>query len=297
MEKFTARTKKQELIDYLRAAKVSDKNLMERIRYALKMVKSDITRVRQADLLELAREVLSLSKSTPAPVEASLKPKKTGKKTAPEPVEEDSDAEDEDLDDEDDAEAEEEVPEKKPTKKSKTKALKKNASAVETLPAASTKGVDNLPSAMMFPKEIEHPDLGKLVSCAGHYETYADIIAALEAEKTLYFACYWTKRQIKEFSYEATRMVKAPKNGFPYDLDILTAVIPCETIERIFAMSSYTEALFQFEGEDFKPIEDTDPRSGKKFRVRVSAGLEFEVYRPADEDILTLDDDEEDDEE
>lgn len=294
MEKFTARTKKQELIDYLRAAKVSDKNLMERIRYALSMVKKDITQVRQADLLELAREVLSLSKPSPAPVEASLKPKKTGKKT-PEPVEE-PETEDEDSDDEDEDEVEE-VPEKKPTKKSKTKALKKTASAVETLPAASTKGVDNLPSAMMFPKEIEHPDLGTLVSCAGHYETYAEIIAALEAEKTLYFACYWTKRQIKEYGYETDHLVKTPKDGFPYDLDILTAVIPCETVQRIFAMSSYTEAMFRFEGDDFKPIEDTDPRSGKKFRVRVSTGLEFEVYRPADEELLILDEDEDADEE
>lgn len=294
MEKFTARTKKQELIDYLRAAKVSDKNLMERIRYALSMVKKDITQVRQADLLELAREVLSLSKPSPAPVEASLKPKKTGKKT-PEPVEE-PETEDEDSDDEDEDEVEE-VPEKKPAKKSKTKALKKNASAVETLPPVSNKGYDRVPSAMIFPKEIEHPDLGKLVSCAGHYTTYKEVVAALEAEKTLYFACYWTKRRIKEFEYEFNLEVKTPKNGFPYDLDILTAVIPCETIERIYAMSSYTEAMFRFNGNDFAPVDDVDPRSGKKFSIRVSAGLEFEIYRPADEDILTLDDDEEDDEE
>ena len=77
-----------------------------------------------------------------------------------------------------------------------------------------------------------------------------------------------------------------PKNGFPYDLDIVMAVLPCETIERIFAMSRITEALYRFEGEDFAPVEDVDPRSGDKFQIRVSAGMEFEIYRPADEDIV-----------
>ena len=52
-------------------------------------------------------------------------------------------------------------------------------------------------------------------------------------------------------------------------------------------MSRITEALYRFEGADFKPIEDTDPRSGEKFQIRVSAGMEFEIYRPADEEIVS----------
>ena len=52
-------------------------------------------------------------------------------------------------------------------------------------------------------------------------------------------------------------------------------------------MSLYTEALFRFDGDDFKAVEDTDPRSGKKFRVRVAAGMEFEIYRPEDEEIFS----------
>ena len=155
---------------------------------------------------------------------------------------------------------------------------------------ASNVGADRLPSAKIFPAEIDHPELGKIVACTGAYTTYPEILKALEEEKTLYFACYWTKRQIREYQYAQAKMIdpKVVKNGFPLDLDILMAVLPCETMERVYAMSRITEALFQFEGEDFKPVEDTDPRSGDKFQIRVSAGMEFEIYRPAEEEIVTL---------
>ena len=144
----------------------------------------------------------------------------------------------------------------------------------------------------MFPEEIDHPELGKLIACTGDYTEYADILKALNDEenpKTLYFAAYWTKRHIKEYQYANVKMVnpKTVKNGFPLDLDILMAVLPCETMERVYAMSRYTEALFQFEGEDFQYIEDIDPRGGDKYRIRVSEGMEFEIYRPADEEVVT----------
>ena len=281
MIKITEKTNKQELINFLGEVKVKDKNLMERINYALNMVKKDLTKVAKTDLLELAQEAVALLTPAPAPVEASLKPKKLGKKS-------------EKTEEVDTKEPKKEPKEeKKPAPKTSGKTTAKEADKVaedkkevETIPPVSTKGLDSLPSAKIFPARINHPDLGELVACTGHYTTYKEVLAALEAGKTLYFACYWTKRQIKEFAYEATKMVKAPKEGFPNDLDILMAVLPCETIERVFAMSRYTEALFQFEGEDFMPLEDIDPRSGDRFQIRVSAGLEFEIYRPADEEIL-----------
>lgn len=278
MIKITEKTNKQELINFLGEVKVEDKNLTERIAYAMNMVKKDLTQVAKVDLLDLAKEAVALLTPAPAPVEASLKPKELGKKT-------------EKTEEADTDETEEE--EKKPAPKTsgKTTAKKADKAAedkkeVETIPPVSTKGLDSLPSAKIFPAKMTHPDLGELVACTGHYTNYKEILAALEADKTLYFACYWTKRQIKEFAYEATKMVKAPKEGFPNDLDILMAVLPCETMERVFAMSRYTEALFQFEGEDFMPLEDTDPRSGDKFQIRISAGLEFEIYRPAEEELL-----------
>lgn len=287
--KITEKTTKKGLVDYLKSVKVADKNLAERIDYALKMFGKDQTKVMKTDLFSLVQEAMKALTPAPAPVEASLKPKKksgTAKTEAPAEEEETEEAEAE--------EEAEEVPveEKKPAKKTgKKSSLKKSTKPeVESIPAASNVGIDNLPSAKMFPAEIDHPELGKIVACTGAYTTYAEILKALEEEKTLYFACYWTKRQIREYQYAAAKMIdpKVVKNGFPFDLDILMAVLPCETMERVFAMSRITEALFQFEGEDFKPIEDTDPRSGEKFQIRASAGMEFEIYRPADEEIVTL---------
>lgn len=282
--KITEKTTKQGIIKMLKSTveAVTDSNLKERIEYALKTAAKDLTKVTKADLFELAKEVESLTPA-PAPVEASLKPKNLGKKS-PQKVEE---TQEEDSNDSEEP-AEEEAP--KPAQKSKKTPPKVKKSAekkteVESLPAASNVGVDNLPSAKMFPAEIDHPDLGKLIACPGKFTSYAEVLEALNAEKTIYFAAYWTKRQIREFQYAQAKMVnpETVKNGFPFDLDILMAVLPCETMERVFAMSRYTEALFQFEGEDFKMIEDTDPRSGTKFQIRVSAGMEFEIYVPEEE--------------
>lgn len=298
----TEKTTKQGFVKFLKEyldSPIVDKNLSDRIQYALDMFSKDMTKVAKSDLRELAEEAVNalkaLTPATPAPVEASLKPKKSGAKKpvkAEEPAEEVEETTEEETAVAEEAPAE---PEKKPGKKKsslkKSDKDSKKKTEVETLPAASNVGADFLPSAKMFPAEIDHPELGKIVACTGAYTTYAEVLKALEEEKTLYFAAYWTKRQIREFQYAAVKMIdpKVVKNGFPLDLDILMAVLPCETMERVFAMSRITEALFQFEGEDFKYIEDTDPRSGDKFRVRVSAGMEFEIYRPAEEEITTID--------
>lgn len=299
--KITEKTTKQGFVtilkDYLKS-NVVDKNLSERIQYALDMFAKDMTKVSKTDLRDLAVEAVEALKAltpapaSPAPVEASLKPKKSGAKK---PVKAEEPEETEEAEEEaEEAPAEEVKPDpKKSGKKSSLKKSNKDSkkkTEVESLPAASNVGVDRLPSAKMFPAEIDHPELGKIVACTGAYTTYAEILKALEEEKTLYFACYWTKRHIREYQYAQAKMIdpKVVKNGFPLDLDILMAVLPCETMERVFAMSRMTEALFQFEGEDFKPVEDTDPRSGDKFQIRVSAGMEFEIYRPAEEEVVTL---------
>lgn len=304
--KITEKTTKKGLVDYLKSSKVQDKNLAERVKYAVTMFGKDQTKVLKDDLFNLAKEVMQSlvpvqEVLAPAPVEASLKPKKTGGLTkvnkSEEPVEEVTEAE-EAEEETAPAKTEVEIPadatEKKPAKKSSLKKSSKDSKKtpeVETLPAATNVGTDKLPSATMFPAEIDHPELGKLIACTDAYTTYGEILKALEEEKTLYFACYWTKRHIREYQYAQTKMVDAKivKNGFPLDLDIAMAVLPCETMERLYAMSRITEALYCFEGEDFSPIEDTDPRSGKKFRVRVSAGMEYEIYRPADEEVSTID--------
>ena len=147
-----------------------------------------------------------------------------------------------------------------------------------TIPASKAM----LPIAKFFPEEIEHEDLGKLVAVPNKFKTYKELFKALEEGKTIYFACYWTARQIKEYDYAGSRMVKCPKS-FPHDLDLLVACVPCERVQRVWCMSQYTEAMFMFEGDSLEPVEDTDPKTGEKFKIRVSSGMEFELYVPEDE--------------
>lgn len=273
-------TKKEmlEALSKVNTKSIKDENLVSRLKYTLAHAKSALYN----DVAELADEVskalVSAQKAkAPAPIEASLKaPAKKGVKAPAKKTV--SKEETEEI-----AEAPVKGTKKSDTKKKVAKKSAEKKAEIETLPAASSAGVDKLPQATMFPAVIEHEDLGKLVACTGKYTTYAEIFEALEADKTLYFAGYWTKRHIKEYRYSEIHNVKAPKNGFPHDLDIAMAVVPCETVERVYAMSRYTEAMYRFEGEDFQYLEDTDPRSGKKFRIRVSAGMEFEIYAPADE--------------
>ena len=283
--KITEKTTKKSLIDYLKSVKVKDKNLAERISYAVKMFSKDQTKVMKNDLFDLVQEVMSVL--TPAPVEASLKPKKKSGLTKvhkSDEVGEEASASDDDEEDEDEAPVE-----KKTGKKSSLK--KSNKVVVETAPPMSNVGVDCLPHAKRFPEEIDHPELGKIVACTGAYTTYAEVLKALEQNKTLYFACYWTKRHIREYRYAELYAVnpETVKGGFDYDLDIAMAVLPCETVERVFAMSRITEALYRFDGHDFEPVEDVDLQTKEKFMIRVTGGTEFEVYRPADEEVVTID--------
>lgn len=175
-------------------------------------------------------------------------------------------------------EEEEEKPVKKTAKSGKKKPTLKKKKVEESTPASKAM----LPIAKFFPEEIEHEDLGKLVAVPDKFKTYEELFKALEEGKTIYFACYWTARQIKEYDYAGSRMVKCPKS-FPHDLDLLVACVPCERVQRVWCMSQYTEAMFMFEGDSLEPVEDTDLKTGEKFKIRVSSGMEFELYVPEDE--------------
>lgn len=243
-------------------------NLRERIGYTLEAYNKDTASVPKDELLSLVDEVLAIA--NPKPVEASKKPLKLDRKS--EKTEEPAD----------EAEKTEEK-KSKPVKKSKASAQKsEKVDEMQTNAPATNVGVDNIPSAKVFPKEIDHESLGKLIAVPHKYHDYAELVEAINNEKTIYIAAYWTKRQIREFNYDAGYSVKSPKNGFPHDLDIAQAVLVCSSMDRLYAMSSYTEALYRFEAEDFNPLEDTDA-NGNKFAVRVSMGMEFEIYVPADD--------------
>lgn len=278
---FNGKSKKHELLDYIiaTAKQVKDKNLISRINYALKKANEDLEAVGRSDLYSLAKEIEAAIAATPAPVENSpkLKAPKMGDKKLDKKVAEVL-AEDEAAEVEEEPEEEiEETPKKKAPAKEKKPATKKPAvkkPAVETTEGLTTK---ELPLAKIFPKEIDHESLGKLIACPDKYYTVQEIREALDADKTLIFAAYWTKRHIKMMNYAGLFDVPVPKNGFPYDLDTLQALYVCEGIDRIYALSTYTEAMFEFRAEDLVPT-DCEGNDGSKFKMRYSAGMEFEIY-------------------
>lgn len=164
--------------------------------------------------------------------------------------------------------------EKKPSGITRIKKTgEKKESPVKAIPQTEA----SLPVAVMFPAEFEVKDLGKLKAVPDNYKTIADISKAIESGKQFYIATYWTARQIKEYSYAEVNAVK-PIKAFPNDLDILEPVYSCDTVERIWAVSIYTDAMFRFDSDCIQHIEDTNPYTKEKFRVRVSNGMEFELY-------------------
>lgn len=160
-----------------------------------------------------------------------------------------------------------------PTKKgdNKTPAKTKDKSLVKT------ETVGTLPLAVLFPETLEFDKLGKL-KAAPYIKGYDDIAKALDEGKQFFIATYWTLRQIKEFNYSAVHAVKEITKSFTHNLDILEPVYTAETIKRVWAVSTYTDAMFRFDDEDFEHIEETNPYNGEKYRVRVSNGMEFEIY-------------------
>ena len=282
---FNGKSKKHELLDYIitTAKQVKDKNLISRINYALKKANEDLEAVGRSDLYSLAKEIQDAIAATPAPVENSPKlkapkmgDKKLDKKVAEVLAEDEADEAEEEPEEEIEETPQKKAPAKEKTseKKSTTKKPAVKKSAVETTEGLTTK---ELPLAKIFPKEIDHESLGKLVACPDKYYTVQEIREALDADKTLIFAAYWTKRHIKEYSYAQAYEVPVPKQGFPYDLDTLQALYVCEGIDRIYALSTYTEAMFRISSEDLVPT-DCEGNDGSKFKMRYSAGMEFEIY-------------------
>lgn len=262
---------REELLKALQLTVDNDLQLGEtlrtRVAFALKAEKAKKVEMRlpEDELRELTKETMKAVKALTVPANVENSPKLTPK-TEPEPKSTES-----------------KTTGKKTVKKSaaKTPAPKPEAPKpeVKTAPQPTTKN-GFLPIAKIFPATIETKDLGKLVAVPNKFHTYKELFDALVDNQTVYFASYWTPRHIKEFSYGLVYDVDAPKN-FPNDLDLALAVVPCETKERVWVMSRYTEAMSQFTGGDLAPVKDKDPATGEEFQIRVSNGLEFELYIPS----------------
>ena len=275
--KVTMKNSKAQMLSFLEATyptiSENNKDVAERVEFTL----SNYEKAKKSEVFEVVEEVQEVlmtmpedvptKEEEPAPIENEVKksPKKP-KVRKSEPVEN-------------------EVKKPAPAKKAKP-AVKKSAEKTTDNTTEKDKGVKavkqigSLPVAKMFPEELSVDNLGVLRRADSSYKTMEDVAKALEEGKQFYFACYWSARHIKEFSYSAVNRVEAVKK-FPNDLDILEPVYFCENLKRMWANSVYTEAMFFFENEDITHTEDTDPYNGEKFKVRVSSGMEFELYELA----------------
>lgn len=248
---------RKELVEKLRNVKDNDqlsKNIRERITYTLAKFDKSARSVTNAVLSELANDISDELKALtnakeitkPATAENSVKPALKAKAKA-QPKEQEE-------------EVSEEATEEKPKTKAKPKA---KAKKVEPEVKAEI-------TADFFPETIEHEVLGVLNRVSDQFTTMDDIRNFLNEGNTLYIAARWTKSQIKQFEYGMYFQVPAPKKGFENDLDLLSAVIVCDNIDRLWAMSVYTEAMLRIEEVDLEPLDG----------VRYSLGLEFELYTP-----------------
>lgn len=248
----------------LKSSPVLDKNWADRAKYALK---AGLEKCTKTDLLGLLKDAADFI-GTPelAPVENSPKPALKGKKTAKKAEKEPEVVEEVEENTEETAEVEE-----KPKKKS-GKSLKAPKAKVEEKTPVSKQ---SFTLAKIFPKTVDVKDLGTLEARNTEFHSMAEITEALNEGRELYFATYWPARMIKQFDYAGTTQTVAPKS-FDNDLDILMAVVTCTNIERVWCMSVYTEAMYNFNGDELKPITDKD--GDTEFQIRVSNGMEFEIY-------------------
>jgi hypothetical protein len=257
---------KRNIVDFIvETAKTAkfDKDLTSRVNYTLKGFEKDEKDVPKSTLKELAEDIIDfLAKSVPAPapIEASAKPvlKKPAPKADPTPAPA--------------------TPAPAKTAEAPKKTLAKpGAKTDQTVKTTADLTTNSLPIATIFPDEIDHKSLGKLKRCAGKFKKVAEIAKAVEEGKELIFATYWTKRHLKEFDYARLHEVPVPKDGFPYDLDTLQPVYVCEGVPAFYAISTYTEAMFRFKEDDLAYVECTAP-DNTKFKMRYTAGMEYEVY-------------------
>jgi hypothetical protein len=254
----------------------SNKSLKDRIAYTLKGYEKDAKSVAKDALVQLVEDINEAVSKLPklAPIEASPKPTLSGKKSPTSaPAKETAKAE--------------ETPKQG---QKKVLAKKLGQKKVETEPDTAK---EKIPVAIFFPDELENEDFGKMTACPDKYKTITEIAKAVEDGKTIVLTAYWTKRHLKEYEYsKAHNDVPVPKDGFPNDLDTLQVIYVCSGTPGLYAISSYTEAMFFFNEADLQRVEFTGI-DDEKHTMRYSNGMEFEVYE-AEDNAEEADEEEED---
>ena len=269
--KITRSTNKEQLKEFLSAnyaqVKKSDKTLAQSIMYASTQDKKDPKLVKRADLIDLAKQVMTLlgdkvvdalaPAPTPIVAENSVKPKlkAKGQKSA--------------------EKSEEEAPQQtaEPEKKSAPKGKTEKQTAPKAQPKqkkddkAVLQSAQPLATKECFPEVLELGDSGAKYELAEDIQSMEDLHNALNNDEEIVFAYYWNKRLLKQFPYFSD-WLGHPKS-FKDDLDIATTLYVSDEYKVAYQVSAYTEAVYTVLPTDFEVVDG----------IRVAGGIEFQIYR------------------
>lgn len=247
------------------AVKKQDKNLFDQIAYTDKAMKKDPKSVKKADLVQLAKDIMTLlgdkvkevSAPTLTPVaENSVKPvakltakKDTAKSSDNKPVEKSAEKTSK--------------PEAKTEKKADSKGAEKKS---DKKPVVKKPPVPETVGAEAFPEKLEMGDATYVL--AHDITSMDDLFKAFNDDEEIVFAFYWSKSQIKQFNY-GSGLLPAPKDGFADNLDLASTLYVSDNGKVCYNLSMYTEALYQVMPAAFEEIEG----------VRYSDGIEYQIYK------------------
>lgn len=214
-----------------------DKALGESIAYAAKQMKDDPKKVKKSDLADLAKQVIALlgdSVKTSVPlkpaVENSVKGTTLKKSTGK-------------------TEKKPETPKEEPKKQDKKK------------PVPEVVGAESFPDTLKV-GDAEY-------TIAHDIKTMKDLLEVFNSDEDvdIVFAFYWNKSQIKQFQYGGGQF-NVPKE-FPDNLDLASTLHVSDECVVTYALSMYTEALYQVAPDSFEEIDG----------VRYNNGIEYQIYR------------------
>ena len=262
--------KKSDYINTLRnelTAGTLSKSILERIAYTVSAFDKNAKSVDVPTLVDLKRDIDAESKITVPElvtvVEAEIKPKAKPAKKPAKPTKKPEDA----------------VPEVKTEKpKAKKPAEKKvDKPVIETDTESTASGL--VPFAKFFPDTLDIANLGKFKK-RSDILTHEAFREAVDGDTNVVIAMYWSPRMITKYEYSAQYRVAKVKK-FADDLDIVTPVMFLDKETRVLCVSAYTDAIVPIEENDFEYIEDSNGKD--KYQVRLSHGVEFELYSPISE--------------
>lgn len=285
--KITTKTTKEQLKSIIGAnvkeVKEKDKELFDRIAYADKMMKKDDSKVTRKDLVDLAKEVITLLGDAvinpfTAPQATPVAENATKKLTAKGKTQKKADSE-EVGESEETAEELQETPvstpkaeakgaEKKSAKKSSLGKKKEQPKKDGVTVLEDKKSKKAVQLAKQFPLTFDID--GKKYELASDLKTMEDVYNALEGDEPqeLIFAHYWSKRHLKQFTYFAKPSFGQPES-FDNDLDLSVTLHISEEKKVIYVMSMYTEAMYCITPSEI--LEEDG--------IRFNEGIEYQIYR------------------